>query len=212
MGYKMSHGTRCNDMDECGLPIPSKPNPEPFTVRDYYHSDEYSEAVTIDEAIAIRGRKAFFRDLSPDDFGDAPNDGVTKVGIAELWSQSTWRVDIEDSRDVAMEHLAAQVEEGDVLFVGGLPDDLPQGENWNEVEEHGFGFWQGGTLLPFTPFHDYDQDVFFEAIDHLGPNEFLECVVRGTSCVGKDGEPVDQDFRWRVYSCKVTIYRVRATG
>ena len=72
---------RMND-EELGLPRPEKYEGEQFSVEDY-KTEEYAEARTLEEAIAIRGAKAFLRDVTPDDFLDAPL-GVQKIGIADL--------------------------------------------------------------------------------------------------------------------------------
>lgn len=166
-----------------------------------------AELANLDELIALRGREAFFRNVTPEDFSPDP-EGITKVGIAELWSQSTWSEEDVDGRDVAMELSACQVSEGDILVVGGLPDDLDVGENWNEIRDLGFGFWRDGTLLPYSPFHDYNQELFFDTLEQMRPGDVLACVVRDSSCTGQDGEPADADFCWRVYSCKVTVFLV----
>lgn len=99
-----------------------------------------------------------------------------------------------------------------MLTLGQVPDELPPGENLSEVKDLGFGFYFHGDLLPFTPYNDYDQDNLMDAIKSLSPGEWIECVVRSSTCNGEDagGVPADPDFCWRVYSCDVTVYRVRA--
>ena len=54
-------------------------------------SDEYADARNLNEAIDMRGQKAFAQSVTPDDFRDASPDNMTKVGIAELWAESTCR-------------------------------------------------------------------------------------------------------------------------
>lgn len=80
-------GAGWQELDESGLPKPHDyPGPF-FTVLDY-GTEEYAQAESLDEAIRLRGFKAFVDKVEPSDFSeDAP--GVRKVGIAQLWSQST---------------------------------------------------------------------------------------------------------------------------
>lgn len=44
-------------------------------------------------------------------------------------------------------------------------------------------------------------------LDDLSENERLICQVRDTTCCGEDGIDIDPSFHWRVYTCKVTVYR-----
>lgn len=82
-------------------------------------------------------------------------------------------------------------------------------QNWMEIRDLGFGFYRGGTFLPFTPYHDYDEDLFISAIHSLKPNERIVGVVRDSKCDGQDNAiPADPSFCWRVYSVKVSVYKV----
>lgn len=194
--------------DAVELPEPDPYSGDSFTVFDYA-SDEYADADTLGDAIAMRGRKAFFEKVMPEDFLPTA-EGVSRLGIASLWSQSTWSDDEDDERDIEEEQTVAAVDEGDVLTLGQVPRDLPSGQNMLEVQDLGYGFYLHGRLLPFTPYNDYDQDNFADAIKSLSPGEWIECVVRNASCTGEDGVPKAPDFCWRVYSCDVTVYKVRA--
>lgn len=185
------------DDEELGLPTPQQYEGERFTVLDYA-TEEYADARTLEEAIAIRGAKAFLRDLTPGDFSEDGPLGARKIGTAELWAESTWERG-ETDRDVECERLAVSVKEGDLLDVRPCSGDL---SDW------GYRFHLAdGSALPYSPYHDYD-DLFFErAFDGLGAGERLVCRAEGVSCFGGDGVPADPDFCWRVYSCKVTVYR-----
>ena len=63
--------------EELGLSTPKKYEGEQFSVLDY-GTKEYADAQTLDKAIAIRGAKAFLRDVTPDDFSDDNLSGVKK--------------------------------------------------------------------------------------------------------------------------------------
>lgn len=52
-----------------------------------------------------------------------------------------------------------------------------------------------------------DDQLFQGALENLRGGEWLACRVREVSCFGEDGIDDDPEFCWRVYSCKVTVYR-----
>lgn len=83
-------------LDDDGFPMPCLPDLDNFTVKDY-QSEEYADAKTVEEAIAMRGHKAFFDNVRPEDFDSGSRANARKVGIAELWSQSTWSAAEKDS-------------------------------------------------------------------------------------------------------------------
>ena len=62
--------------------------------------------------------------------------------------------------------------------------------------------------LPYTPYHDYDDMNIEKWLGELFPQEILACKVDSVACFGQDGVPPDPDFCWRVYDCKVTVYKV----
>lgn len=99
----------CDENDESGLPEPQKYDRPYFDVFDYL-SDEYADARNLNEAIDMRGQKAFAQSLTPDDFSDASPDNMTKMGIAELWAESTWN-DGRSTRNIALERSVAGVQE-----------------------------------------------------------------------------------------------------
>lgn len=188
--------------DEFGLPTPEEPDVEEFTVLDYL-SVEYAEARTLEEAIELRGAKAFFRDVTAEEFADDTPPTMTKIGFAELLAESTWRKE-ENDRHLLVESLAASVQKGDILRVVQCSED---------VNEWGYVFVAAdGTILPFSSFHDYDDRFFLKALRSLRPSERLLCRVRQTRCDGQDGIEVDPGFCWRIYSCKVTVYREEWSG
>lgn len=65
-----------------------------------------------------------------------------------------------------------------------------------------------GRLLPYTPYHDYDDVVLSRWLDELHYGEKLLCQVKDVTCYGEDGVQADPDFCWRVYSCSVKVYKV----
>lgn len=185
------------DDEELGLPKPKKYEGERFSALDY-KTEEYAEVQTLGEAITLRGDKAFLRDVTPDDFLDDTPPGAEKIGIADLWSDSTWEKG-ETERNVDLERSAASLKAGDLLKVRPCSED---------ISEWGYRFHLvDGTTLPYEPYHDYDDQLFEDALENLFNGEWLACRVREVSCFGEDGIEVDPKFCWRVYSCKVTVYR-----
>ena len=65
-----------------------------------------------------------------------------------------------------------------------------------------------GVTLPLYPaYHDFDDRFLSRILDGMSENERLICQVRDTTCYGEDGIDIDPSFHWRVYTCKVTVYR-----
>lgn len=192
--------------EEYGLSRSRKYDGEAFNVWDYM-SAEYADAATLGEAIDIRGYKAFLREVNPGEFASNSFAGVTKVGIAELWFDSSW-TDGETERKVDKEKLASSVKEGDLLSVRSCS---------REESEWGYVFDSAsGVSLPYTPYHDYDDRLFVRVLDDLRAGEKILCKIRSSTCFGGDGIKTpswsDPYFHWRVYSCKVTVLRVGRTG
>ena len=187
---------RMND-EELGLPRPQKYQGERFSAWDY-KTEEYAETQTLEEAIALRGAKAFFRDVTPDDFLYEAPSGAEKIGIADLWADSTWEKG-KTERNVGLEMSAASLKEGDLLKVFPCSED---------ISEWGYRFHLAdGSTVPYEPYHDYDDQLFEDVLENLRSDEWLACRVRETSCFGEDGIEGEPNFCWRVYSCKVTVYR-----
>lgn len=157
--------------EELGLPRPKKYEGERFSVLDY-NTEEYAEARTLEEAIAIRGAKAFLRDVTPDDFLDNTLPGAKKIGIVDLWVDSTWEKDVTE-RNVDLERSAASLKEGDLIKVRPCSEDI---SGW------GYRFHLAdGTTLPYEPYHDYDGQLFEDALENLFSGEWLACRVREVS-------------------------------
>lgn len=162
-------------------------------------SDEYADTRNLNEAIDMRGQKAFAQSVTPDDFRDASPDDMTKVGIAELWTESTWN-DGRSTRKIALERSVAGIQEGDVLEIRRCSEEInPWGYSFHRVDD--------GVALPYTPYHDFDDRFLSRILDGMSENERLICQVRDTTCYGEDGIDIDPSFHWRVYTCKVTVYR-----
>lgn len=188
----------CDENDESGLPKPQEYDRPYFDVFDYL-SDEYADARNLNEAIEIRGQKAFAQNVTPDDFGDASLNGMAKVGIAELWAESRWN-DGRSTRNIALEQFTADIHEGDMLEIRRCPEEIsPWGYSFHRVDDD--------ITLPYTPYHDFDDRFLSRMLDDLSENERLICQVRDTICYGEDGIDIDPSFHWRVYTCKVTVYR-----
>ncbi len=84
------------------------------------------------------------------------------------------------------------------LVLGRTSQETDKNQNWIEINDLGFGFYKNGQLLPFTPGHDYELIMFEDIIKTLQPGEWIECLVRKSSCYGGDDEdvPVNPDFCW----------------
>ncbi len=195
-------------LDEYGLPYPDITGKESFKAFDHYANivpGFKSRAISV----ALRGAKAFSENVTPEDFADDDRPNSKSVGIAELWFLSNWTKKDWASRDVGAEKAVTGVSKGDVLFVETAPKDLPLNNSWEEVIDLGIGFSNGFDFLPYTPYHDYDEKLIVSSLNSLRRGEHLECVVREALIRGCDGVPVDPNFCWRLYSCKVTVYKVQ---
>ncbi|WP_033506619.1 hypothetical protein [Bifidobacterium pullorum] len=131
-----------DENDPIGLPEPQKYDRPYFDVFDYL-SDEYADARNLNEAIDMRGQKAFAQSVTPDDFSDASPDNMTKMGIAELWAESTWN-DGRSTRNIALERSVAGIQEGDMLEIRRCSKEInPWGYSFHRVDDD--------ITLPYTP-------------------------------------------------------------
>ncbi|WP_058270959.1 hypothetical protein [Olsenella massiliensis] len=92
------------DDEALGLPRPKKCEGEQFTVLDY-ETEEYANARTLEEAIAIRSARAFLRDVAPDDFSD-DLPGVKKNwnrGALGSWQRLKIGSDYNDQRTIRLD-------------------------------------------------------------------------------------------------------------
>lgn len=205
------------------LPAPHEYDRNEGNALDYF-TDEYAEANSLEEAIEMRGEKAFLKNVEPEDFLDKDSSDLEKIGIAELFVQSTWRMNVVDDRDkeeeeeeeedddddnedadtgrdVELEQRAASVKEGDWLEIRPCP---------KQMNPCGYQFYTSdGQVSPFEPYHDYDDQFFLKSLDNLYSGENLVCHVQGTLCYGENGIEPDPQFCWRAYTCKVMVYRVQ---
>ena len=180
------------------------PNPQPydgphFSVLDYA-SPKYAEAKIVGEAIEMRGADAFFDQVSAEDFSQDSQEIGTLLGFAELWAESTWDKSMPEMRNVEQEKAANSLEERDLIEVKRCSPDI---SDW----EMAF-YTIDGRLLPYTPYHDYDDVALSRWLDELHHGEKLLCQVKDVTCYGEDGVQADPDFCWRVYSCSVKVYKV----
>ena len=197
-GVPMEEDGDRNELDKFGLPLPKRYDGPHFDVRDCA-SDRFAGAKTLGETIEIRGQDAFAEEVEPDDFSDDTSSYETKLGIAELWAESTWR-DGESARNIELERTLAAIKRGDVLEIRQCP---------LEQSEYGYSFMlQDGSPLPFTPYHDYDDQFLTRVLAECRVWDRLFCRVRSATCFSGDNDvPVDPTFCWRVYSCKVTVIK-----
>lgn len=202
--------------DEHGLPLPEPFAGPCFDIFDYC-SPKYAWAKETWKAVASRGIETYADHLVPEDFEDLP-EGFQRLGIASLWSQSTWDSELSN-RNLALERAANSVRTGDLLVVSPFPAGTRLGGRsgtWGEIRDLGFGFYTlRHSLLPFCPYYDFDQDLFFEALLTLERGQAIVCAVRSRTCNG--GEEKEDEiayapsFNWRVYSCEVTVLRVNVS-
>ena len=184
--------------DEFGLPLPKKYDAPRWDVREYL-TDTYAEAKTLEDAIEMRGQDAFAHEVDPADFSDDDEPHETRIGIAELWADSTWR-EGELERDIELERTVAAIQAGDLIEIRTCPPTQ---------DDFGYQFYlPNGSVLPYSPYHDYDDQFLTRALKSCGPHEHLICRVRSIECYGGNNDvPADPLFCWRVYSCKVTVFR-----
>lgn len=148
----------------------------------------------------MRGADAFFDQVSVEDFSQESQEIGTLLGFAELWAESTWDKSMPKMRDVEQEKAANSLEESDLIEVKRCSPDI---SDWE------LAFYTiDGRLLPYTPYHDYDDIALGRWLDELHRGEKLLCQVKDVTCYGEDGVQVDPDFYWRVYSCSVKVYKV----
>ncbi len=72
------------------------------------------------------------------------------------------------------------------------------------------GFYRDGGLLPFTPHHDYDQDLFLDAdrLTRVRGSESSASCAPSPAAEGMSGRcPWTPGFCWRAYSCEVSVYK-----
>lgn len=185
-------------VDEFGLPLPKKYDASPWDAREYL-TDTYAEAKTLEDAVEMRGQDAFAHEVDPSDFSDDDDPCETKIGIAELWADSTWQEGIS-KRDVELECTVAAIQAGDLIEIRACPATQ---------DELGYQFClPNGDPLPYSPYHDYDAQFLGRALKACRAHEYLVCRVRSVECYGGNNDvPVDPLFCWRVYICKVTVFR-----
>ena len=194
-------------LDEFGMPKPHDYDGPSFSALAYF-SEEYEQAENLNEAIKLRGFKAFLDMVEPSDFSD-DLPGVYRIGFAQLWSQSTWEDGLSD-RNVEHEQAALSIENGDLLTIRplGVASFPIDSQDLLEVRDLGFAFFKGDTMLPYTPYHDYDQDLLINGLLSLNKDELIACLVRSNDCTGGDGVPADEDFCWRVYTPTVEVLKL----
>ena len=182
--------------DEFDLPLPKKYDSPRWDAREYL-TDTYAEAKTLEEAIEMRGQDAFAREIEPADFDDDIHAHEIRLGLAELWADSTWNEGISQ-RNTELERIVAAIQPGDLIEVRQSP-----------AQEGDFEFFlPNGNPLPYTPYHDYDYQFFARAFSECKPEERPACRVRSVECYGGNNDaPEDPAFCWRVYSCKVTVFK-----
>ena len=79
---------------------------------------------------------------------------MTKLGIAELWAESTWN-DGRSTRNIALERSVAGIQEGDMLENRRCSEEInPWGYSFHRVDD--------GVTLPYTPYHDFDDRFLSE--------------------------------------------------
>lgn len=190
-----------------GLPHPQDYTGPYFSVLEYA-AEEYADGKTLDDKIRLRGTKYFAQHVSPEDFDENENESngsggsqIQKTGFAELWADSTWEKNSHVlARNVKLEQLANSVKQSDCLWVIPSVDE----KGWLE-----YSFYTNAEEeLPYCPYHDFDDDFFRDAFSTLKPQEAIVCIVQNLNCFGGDGVEADPDFCWRVYDCKVTVYKI----
>ncbi|MGN0302201.1 MAG: hypothetical protein ACI4BI_04925 [Anaerotardibacter sp.] len=182
------------------LPEPKQYNGPHFSVLDYLNP-KYEGAKTLEEAIAMRGEYAFFEKVTANDFAFSEIEGFSLLGFADLWAQSTWYESVPSSRDIKTELDAYELKEGEFIEVKRCTPDISERE---------IAFYtMDNKLLPYSPYHDYDDLSLTKWINELNPSEKMLCRVKEVTCYGGDGVEKDPFFCWRVYACSTEVFKVK---
>ena len=187
------------DVDEHGLPLPKRYDAPPWDVREYL-TDTYAEAKTLGEAIEMRGQDAFAHEVDPADFSD-DGEPFEKLRLASPNCGRNPRGEREYQRGISNSNALWQPYRQAILL------------KFAHARQHRTNLasnsaCQMGNHYPTPPTMIMTSKYLNRAFKGCRAHEHLVCRVRSVECYGGNNDaPVDPLFCWRVYTCKVTVFR-----
>ena len=156
-------------------------------VRDYFTDPVYQGAHSLNEAIEIRGHLHEIRTAIPGDFDATLENEQRHLGRIELWSSSLIG-GIEFQYGFAL--AADSVHVGDKLRVAYEIDSLKR-VDISFID-------QDGTILPFSPYYDFDAQKLERACLRAFPNGKITCLVKEIRRSSGTCAPHDPECTWTV--------------
>lgn len=166
-------------------PTPGKPEWMGVDVRDYSTDPVYASAQTINQRIETRGQIHELRHATPEDF---ERDDPAYVGRIEIWASS-----LIGGGPIETAHLLAMnsVGVGDKLFAHF--ESNPNGTKYVQFRD------ADGTLLPFSPYYDFNSLTLEHAFLLLRQDQRIVCEVTEIKAMTGTCAPASPDTTWTVY-------------
>ena len=166
-------------------PTPGKPEWMGTDIRDYFTDPVYASAKTIDQKVVIRGQIHELRHATPEDF---ERDDPAYVGRIEIWASS-----LIGGGPIETAHLLAMnsVGVGDKLFAHF--ESNPNGTKYVQFRD------ADGTLLPFSPYYDFNSLTLERAFLRLRRSQRIVCEVTEIKAMTGTCAPASPDTTWTVY-------------
>ncbi len=166
-------------------PTPGKPEWIGTDIRDYFIDPVYASAQTINQRIETRGQIHELRHATPEDFERA---NPAYVGRIEIWASSLiGGGPIETAYLLAMNSVGV----GDKLFAHFE-------SNSNRTKYVQFRD-ADGTLLPFSPYYDFNSLTLERAFLRLRRGQRIVCEVTEIKAMTGTCAPASPDTTWTVY-------------
>lgn len=166
-------------------PTPGKPEWIGTDARDYFTDPVYANAKTIDQKVETRGQIHELRHATPEDF---ERDDPAYVGRIEIWASS-----LIGGGPIETAHLLAMnsVGVGDKLFAHF--ESNPNGTKYVQFRD------ADGTLLPFSPYYDFNSLTLERAFLRLRRGQRIVCEVTEIKAMTGTCAPASPDTTWTVY-------------
>lgn len=166
-------------------PTPGKPEWIGTDIRDYFTDPVYASAQTINQRIETRGQIHELRHATPEDF---ERDDPAYVGRIEIWASSLiGGGPIETAYLLAMNSVGV----GDKLFAHF--ESNPNGTKYVQFRD------ADGTLLPFSPYYDFNSLTLERAFLLLRQDQRIVCEVTEIKAMTGTCAPASPDTTWTVY-------------
>lgn len=166
-------------------PTPGKPEWIGTDIRDYFTDPVYASAQTINQRIETRGQIHELRNATPEDF---ERDDPAYMGRIEIWASSLiGGGPIETAYLLAMNSVGV----GDKLFAHF--ESNPNGTKYVQFRD------ADGTLLPFSPYYDFNSLTLERAFLLLRQDQRIVCEVTEIKAMTGTCAPASPDTTWTVY-------------